>query len=88
MIEESAFGSVSLTNGSGSGRPKNIRLLRIRIRNTGFIKAARSAAVYYDHDVTIIVCCSVVDPDPGRIRNFLQDPDPEYIVSDPDPANT
>ncbi len=27
-------GSVSLTNGSGSGRPKNIWILRIRIRNT------------------------------------------------------
>ncbi len=34
MIEGS--GSVSLTNGSGcrSGRPKNMRILRIRIRNT------------------------------------------------------
>ncbi len=28
-------GSVPLTNGSGSGRPKNIWILRIRIRNTG-----------------------------------------------------
>ncbi len=28
-------GSVSLTNWSGSGRPKNIRILQIRIRNTG-----------------------------------------------------
>ena len=36
MIEGS--GSVRLTNGSGSGsrRPKNIRIRRIRIRNTGF----------------------------------------------------
>ncbi len=33
MIEGS--GSVRLTIGSGSGRPKNIRILRIRIRNTG-----------------------------------------------------
>jgi hypothetical protein len=33
MIEGS--GSVFLTNGSGSGRPKNIWILRIRIRNPG-----------------------------------------------------
>ncbi len=37
MIEgsgsEVGSGSVSLTNGSGSGRPKNIWILRIRIRN-------------------------------------------------------
>jgi hypothetical protein len=30
-------GSGSLTNGSGSGSPKNMRTLRIRIRNTGRI---------------------------------------------------
>jgi hypothetical protein len=36
MIEGSEFGSVSLTNESGSGswRPKNIWILRIRIRTT------------------------------------------------------
>ncbi len=36
MIEESESGSVSLNNGSGSGRHKNIWILRIRIliRNT------------------------------------------------------
>ncbi len=36
MIEGSGSGSVSLTNGSGFGsrRPKNIRILRIRIRYT------------------------------------------------------
>jgi hypothetical protein len=32
MIE----GTGSLTNGSGSGRPKNIWILRIRIRNTDY----------------------------------------------------
>jgi hypothetical protein len=32
MIEGS--GSVYLTNGSGSGRPENIWILRIRLRNT------------------------------------------------------
>jgi hypothetical protein len=34
----SGTGSKPLTNGSGSGRPKNlwIQLIRIRIRNTGF----------------------------------------------------
>jgi hypothetical protein len=40
MIEES--GSISLTNGFGSGRPKNIGILRIRIliliRNTAYDK--------------------------------------------------
>jgi hypothetical protein len=30
-------GSAPLTNGSGSGRPKNMRILRIRILNTGGI---------------------------------------------------
>jgi hypothetical protein len=36
MIEGSGSGSISLTNGfrCGSGRPKNIWILRIRIRNT------------------------------------------------------
>jgi hypothetical protein len=33
MIEESGSGSIPLTNGSGSRRPKNIPI-RIRIRNT------------------------------------------------------
>jgi hypothetical protein len=32
MIEGSE--SVLLTNGPGSGRPKNLRILQIRIRNT------------------------------------------------------
>jgi hypothetical protein len=40
MIERSGFRSVHLTNGSGSRRPKNIRIRRIRIqiriRNTAF----------------------------------------------------
>jgi hypothetical protein len=36
MIEGS--GSVSLTNESESGRPKNIWILRIRIRNTAIEK--------------------------------------------------
>ncbi len=37
MIEGSRCGSIPLTNGSGSRRPKNtwIRWIRIRIRNTG-----------------------------------------------------
>ncbi len=34
MIEGSGSGSVPLTNGSGSRRPKNILIRRIRIRNT------------------------------------------------------
>jgi hypothetical protein len=34
MIEGFGSLSVSLTNGSGSGRPKNIWILRIRIRNS------------------------------------------------------
>jgi hypothetical protein len=38
MIEGSESGSIPLTSGSGSWRPKNtwIRLIRIRIRNTGY----------------------------------------------------
>jgi hypothetical protein len=36
MMEESGAGSVLVTNGSGCGRPKNIWILRIRIRNTEF----------------------------------------------------
>ncbi len=37
MRKRDGSGSVHLTNGSGSGRPKNVRILRIRIRipNTG-----------------------------------------------------
>ncbi len=35
MMEGSGSGSVLLTNGSGTGRAKNLRILRIRIRNTG-----------------------------------------------------
>jgi hypothetical protein len=31
-LKESGSGSISLTNGSGSGRPKNMRILRIWIR--------------------------------------------------------
>jgi hypothetical protein len=33
-------GSVPLTNGSASGRPKNMRILRTRIPNTDFTYAA------------------------------------------------
>ncbi len=36
LIEGSGSGSIFLTNGSGSRRPKNIRIRRIRIRKTGF----------------------------------------------------
>ncbi len=50
MIEGSGSGSVSLTNGSRfrSGRPKNIWILRIRIRirNTGFFKLFFAVFVY------------------------------------------
>jgi hypothetical protein len=34
--EGSGAGSVTLTNGSGSWRPRNMRILRIRIPNTGY----------------------------------------------------
>ena len=36
FLDVGRIGSASLTNGSGSGRPKNIWILRIRIRNTGY----------------------------------------------------
>ncbi len=41
MIEGSGAGAVSvpLTNGSGSGRPKNLRILRLKIRNTAYNKS-------------------------------------------------
>jgi hypothetical protein len=51
MIERSGAGSVPLTKGSGSGskRPKNIHILRIRIRNTDLKTACigKIQAVYY-----------------------------------------
>ncbi len=34
MIEGSGFGSIPMTNGSGSKRPKNMWIRWIRIRNT------------------------------------------------------
>ncbi len=45
MIEDSGSGSIPLTNGSGSRRPKNmwIRLIRIRIRNSGSTTPACSS---------------------------------------------
>jgi hypothetical protein len=36
MIEGSGSGSIPLTNGSGSGRPKNMCIRWIRIRNTAY----------------------------------------------------
>ncbi len=51
MIEGgSGYGSVSLTNGSGcgSGRPKNIWILRIRIRNTDCIVVIHGALSYIE----------------------------------------
>jgi hypothetical protein len=36
MIEGSGSGSIPLTSGSGSGRPKNMWIRWIRIRNTAF----------------------------------------------------
>ncbi len=44
MLEGSGSGSLTLTNGSGSRRPKNIWILRIRIRNT----AANTEIQYLD----------------------------------------
>ncbi len=37
MIERSGSGSIPLTNGSGSKRPKIIRIRQIRIRSTAFL---------------------------------------------------
>jgi hypothetical protein len=64
MIEESGYGSVPLTNGSGSGsrRPKNIWIRRIRIRNTGslfwriFVKSYRKNSTR----TSCTVCTGVV----------------------------
>jgi hypothetical protein len=88
MIEGS--GSVSLTIGSGcgSGRPKNIWILRIgmgiRIRNTG------SDTVYNSF---YVIVGSVVDP--GCLSRILdpdfypyQIPDLRFPISDPGPRNS
>ncbi len=44
MIEGSGSVSVSQTNGPGSGRPKNIWILRIRIRSRNTVARCREAA--------------------------------------------
>ena len=62
MIEGSV--SASLTNGSGSEKPKNIWILRIRIRNTGCQVILFKAAY---------LKTKVVDPGPGA-DTFLPDP--------------
>jgi hypothetical protein len=64
MIEGS--GSIPLTNGSGSGsrRPKNIR---IRIRNTA------STVIEDSHHLD-------ADPDPDSSFHFDADPDPTFSI--------
>jgi hypothetical protein len=42
IIEGSGSGSIPLTSGSGSGRPKNMWSRWIRIRNTGSLKSKRA----------------------------------------------
>ncbi len=54
--EGSGSGSVPLTNRSGSGRPKNMRILRIRIPNTDFF---RPVLTYF---------CKQTKNDAGRYR--------------------
>ncbi len=55
MIEGSGSGSIYLTNGSGcgSGRPKSIRILRIRIRNTAS-KIRKYRGEEYGDDVSVV----------------------------------
>ncbi len=61
MIEGS--GSVSLTNGSGSGRPKNLWILRIRIRKTAGIALKVSTSTW----VVCMMVRSLSCPKPGPI---------------------
>ncbi len=71
---ESGSGSVPLINGSGSAfrRPKNIRILRIRIRNTAKFRHRRLPcsstfrSSSSDSDPNQIWSGSVPHPDPGR----------------------
>jgi hypothetical protein len=66
MIEGS--GSISLTNGSGSGRPKNIWILRIRT----LVNSGKNTSVR----------CSVVAHGHGCHLKGLSDPDPETVNAD------
>ncbi len=86
MIEVS--GSVPLTNGSGSRRPKNIRIQRIRIR-TRIGNTAAASLSDPDPNWFGIQIGSVADPGSGAIltpgsgiRNpgwvKIQDPDPGW----------
>jgi hypothetical protein len=50
MIEVSGAGSVPRTNGSGSGRPKDIRF-RIWIRNTKFFCLFPAGGLQFDKEV-------------------------------------
>ncbi len=78
MIEGSGSGSVPLTNGSGSEfkRPKNIRILRIRILNTSSVKPSYSEM----NTVKFMLFCTWYRP--WKIDKFcsvflgLLDPDP------------
>ncbi len=65
MIEGSGSRSIPLTNGSGSGRPKNIwiRWIRIRIRNTAQQTAKKPGSLpVYSLDGLPFTHCLVLPP--------------------------
>ncbi len=88
--------SVPLTNGSGcvSGRPKNIRILQIRIRNTGTFTS--SLKIKSHKEVTkqwksrFFLLFLLVDGvpkiygfgSPTLLKRIRQDPDPHYWSPD------
>jgi hypothetical protein len=53
-------GSLSWLNGSGSGRPKNTRILRIRIRSTD-----NYSQFFLTSEKFMTVWCTMFIPDPG-----------------------
>jgi hypothetical protein len=63
MIEVSGAGSGTRFNRSGSGRPKNIRILRIRIRNIFLILEASNLRLLFalKNGVPLLLKNSLVD---------------------------
>ncbi len=97
MIKESGSGSIPLTNGSGSGRPKNMWIRWVRIRNTdkiimNFVHAAECRAILFTSLIYILYCWmfiadSVADPHPDPCDPYVfgpPDPHPDPLVRDMD----
>jgi hypothetical protein len=67
LLDDEGSGSVSLTNGSVSGKPKNIWILRIRIRNTAY------NTVFF---FTNLFVAAIL----GQLKNVRMIPDPGEIL--------